>query len=497
MLTVVSKLTHLLRSIIQGRSWAYPEHDWQRKFADYDRFRYYITGEVFKELADPEDAESPLRYPLKINLCEDVADIETSYFWGEHGDDDLVQFNIPPLKHGREQPSELAQTQAGRIEERLTQLWRNNKINSMLDQAYYDSFTDGGIYFRQRYDPALMAVQIQPLLAQYVFPRWHPLDLNKLLEVVISFEMLKSDAKDLFGIEGDSSGTTCLYWEKWTPFTFEQAIDNVVVEDRINPYGFIPIVYIPRLRTGADFYGRSGVSPLIGIQNQINERMADLGDGINYNSHPIRWVKNYPGNVDEMPLGADALWDLGTETQTMGDPEVGVLESRSDYQGATRYIQTLVETAQDLAHVPPIARGRDEGSQRSGVTLIVRMLPLVKMINRVRIWWNDGLTEISRQALVIDATWNKRSYTLAEVYEHLIRPKFWPILPKDEQVLVDQNIALVNAALKHPIDAMTDLGDTNAQENYEKIMAHQREIEGIGGPRTQFQTTRRIIREGV
>ena len=209
MLSVVSRLTGLLRNIIQSRSWSYPERDWQRKFSDYDRYRYHITGQVFTELADPDDPESPLRYPLKINVTEDVADIETSYFWGEHGDDDLVQFNIPPLKHGREQPSDLAQDTARKIEERLTGIWHRNKINSMMDQSYFDCFTDGGIYFRQRYDPVLQTVQIQPLLAQYVFPRWHPLDLNKLLEVVISFEMWKSDARDIFGTEGDSSGNIC------------------------------------------------------------------------------------------------------------------------------------------------------------------------------------------------------------------------------------------------------------------------------------------------
>lgn len=495
MLSVVSRLTQVLRSIIQGRSWSYPERDWQRKFSDYDRYRYHITGEVFDELADPGDPESPLRYPLKINVAQDVADIETGYFWGEHGDDDLVQFNVPALKHGREKPSELAQQTASRIEDRLTHIWRGNKINSMLDQAYFDCFTDGGIYFRQRYDPISQTVQIQPLLAQYVFPRWHPLDLNKLLEIVISFEMWKSDARDIYGIEGDSAGTTCLYWERWTPFTYEQSIDSTVIADQINPYGFIPIVYIPRLRTGADFYGRSGVDPLIGVQNQINERMADLGDGINYHSHPIRWVKNYMGNVDDLPLGPDDVWDLGTASTTMGEPEAGVLTSPSDYTGAMRYIQALVETAQDLAHIPPVARGRDEGSQRSGVTLIVRMLPLVKLINRVRIWWRDGIADASLQALVIDRRWNARGYTMDELHAHEVRPKFWPILPKDEQALIDQNIALVNAALKHPADAMKDLGDTNAEENYEKIMEYQRGLAEISGPQVKYSSTRRTVQE--
>lgn len=495
MLSVVGKLTQFLRSIIQGRSWSYPERDWQRKFADYDRYRYHITGEVFNEMADPSDSESPLRYPLRINVAEDVADIETGYFWGEHGDDDLVQFNVPALKHGREQPSELAQSAASRIEERLTEIWRRNKINSMLDQAYFDYFTDGGIYFRQRYDPILRTVQIQPLLAQYVFPRWHPLDLNKLLEVVISFEMWKSDAKDIYGIEGDSSGTTCLYWERWTATTYEQSIDSTVLVDQVNPYGFIPIVYIPRLRTGADFYGRSGVEPLIGVQNQINERMADVGDGINYHSHPIRWVKNYMGNVDDLPLGPDDVWDLGTSSTTMGEPEAGVLTSRSDYAGAMKYIQALVETAQDLAHIPPIARGRDEGSQRSGVTLIVRMLPLVKLINRLRLWWRDGLSEVSKQALAMDRMWNARGYTSDELYAHEVRAKLWPILPKDEQALIDQNISLVTNALKHPIDAMKDMGDTSAEDSYERIMEYQKELEKLGGSRQQYTTTRRIIQE--
>ena len=75
---------------------------------------------------------------------------------------------------------------------------------------------------------------------------------------------------------------------------------------------------------------------------KLNARLADVGDNINNAAHPIRWIRNYRGDVSrDLEVGADVLWDLGQGTPGGENPEVGVLAARPEPSSTFRFVNFL------------------------------------------------------------------------------------------------------------------------------------------------------------
>ena len=80
----------------------------------------------------------------------------------------------------------------------------------------------------------------------------------------------------------------------------------------VNPWGVVPFVYIPRMRT-TSWWGDALSADITRPQDELNRRVADMGDSINYNAHPVYWGYNLPRNFNakNYPLGPNAMWDMG------------------------------------------------------------------------------------------------------------------------------------------------------------------------------------------
>jgi hypothetical protein len=208
-------------------------------------------------------------------------------------------------------------------------------------------------------------------------------------------------------------------------------------------------VYIPRLRTNA-WYGDAITPDIMQVQDELNMRVADIGEAINYNSHAIRYGKNLPRgfNSDNFPLGPQAMWDLGRSIGQGDGPEVGLMEIKNPVpEQALKYIDFLYNWARTGAFAPPIAFGEDDGGgQRSGRTLEIRMWPLLRATRRSRGYMASGLQRVIK---IASKMWQQKKYenvsqfALERITEGTIVPDFWPILPKDEQAIVDRVVKLM------------------------------------------------------
>ena len=180
-------------------------------------------------------------------------------------------------------------------------------------------------------------------------------------------------------------------------------------------------------------------------------RLADLGDAINYNAHPIRWGFNLPRSFDSnnFPIGPEAFWDLGRVLGNNPEPTVGLLEAKNPVpEPAFKFVEFIYDWSRTSAFAPPIAFGEDTGGgQRSGRTLEIRMWPLLRATRRSRGYMANGLKRImaiSARILEQKQFPNISQHELARSVDGTVVPDFWPLMPKDQAATVDEVVKLLS-----------------------------------------------------
>jgi len=233
-----------------------------------------------------------------------------------------------------------------------------------------------------------------------------------------------------------------------------------------NPFGFVPIVYIPHQRTGK-FYGESLISEAaIGITREINLRTADAGDATNDQSHSVLVTRNVRGTPQLMKLGNGVnVINLG------GSQSISGSDQQPDMFAVTRssITQPMLDLNNELRNdirkelfVPAIAEGdTGVGSQRSAVTLVVQMWPLTSHVKAERAYWSTGLTAFNKMILKILAA--KGEYNIKEEHTSIrIKNKWSPILPRDREAFVQELVARAGVnlgSLEHLIALIGDVED--------------------------------------
>jgi len=419
-----------------------PNPAWDIQIKKYDDYNRYFYGDVFSEVVNRGTAEEPsepaLLYPLRINLVRMMCFTHLQMFLGQWEDQ---VFALTPKQSKRgERLDQWAQDTI----EFLETVWDESNFNSRIVDAALSMIIYGGAVFKVAFDPTLSTrIRIDHILPEYFFPRWHPMDPDKLLEATISFRMSVEDAKLAYGYEptGNESETV-MYVESWTKDRVDVSIAGEPMEKYCgaNPYGFIPFVYIPRIRAPGDFYGLAVPEDILGLSNELNVRLADIGDRIQYSAHPQWVVSNYAGTTKTWEIGKDSIINLGTGLAGLA-PTLTSLPPVAEPASSFRYIDFILDLSRMAAMSPPVAFGTDEGSQRSALTLSFRMWPLVQQSRLARLNWTTGIASLHKMVIEIRINRDKgrtddkipTSWLKARIV-----PKWSPILPPDRSQVVDE-----------------------------------------------------------
>lgn len=412
------------------------------KYEEWDR---YFTGEIFDERSESlaeNDEEPPLLYPLRINLCKMMCIIHAQALLGQW-EDRIVRWSVQPKKD-----TKAAKALADDVESKISGVWDDNLVDQFFAETSLGLTRYGGIVIKLMADPSLPnGVRIEAVNPRYFVPRWHPTDTSKILECWVQFQVTRKDAEEVYGVQfDDTSDNQGLVWysEHWTPQAYTVVVDGKVVPDFSgpNPYGFVPFVYIPRIRSINEFYGMSVIEDVMGLQDELNLRLADMGDRINYTAHPVRWVRNYRGKKDNLFISPDHFIDLGASIGDQHDPEMGSLPAETEPASTLSYINFIWDLSKYTVMTPPVALGQDEGSQRSGLTLTLRMWPLEQTAKWTRIFLQSGLKQVNdmilRIKLIRDYLDDVADPITSEHLGHSVKATFAPILPRDRMDLINE-----------------------------------------------------------
>lgn len=488
----------------------FPMQQWYDQSGRYVAYWAWFNGDVLAQAKQGEDGEILFRFPLRVNVLRDIVRKNTSLLFGEveDGPNPLVTTHVQPKgKLNNSVPTETEYKVAAICENIVNQVWTQSDGRSIQQEAGELCQFLGGHVFKVSYEAWHTEVDIPIFIrswkADLFLPVWKQNDYWELEEAYVVSRIEAAQAKNDYGVE--TNGAFVYYIEHWTKKNYSfyingKAITRVVngesitFKDLVNPFGFVPFIYIPHLREGS-FYGTSHVPDLVGLIEEYNSAMANLGDAIQDSIKRERFIRNAPRrNKVTLPSGVIAT-DLGSESPgTTNPPDAFVEDPPTLSQGLANYPSEVYKQIRRTASMPPVADGEDEGSQRSGVTLDVRFWPATAHAKVERGYWETGLNHIAKMILKMCIEKNLFSGVDPEtkIFESQINKlafsQNWsPQLPRDRAAEVTEYLARLQQGGMSIKMFLRLIGDVDNIEQEEKDIKEWKQwLASVEQPQDQF-----------
>lgn len=415
----------------------------------YQELEQWFSGEALNEFIEAAKNQKVAKYPIRVNPPYGFVLKHAYALFGDFPDEIDGPLVDPYVKTNDGEVNDNTK----RLSNVLYQMWTENNGGALQIENGIMSQIYGGCIFRLAWDPLnpLLTTKIRiETIRPYEFiaiPRDG--DFWTLNEAWIVKKISARTAKQQYGVEISTSDA--YYIEHWLPNQYEITVNDspigITYGDEIfkiggeNPFGFVPMVYIPHVRH-KNFYGDSMIQEAIkGLTREYNARLADGGDAVSEDTHQIGVMSNVRGTPSIIePIPGLRLLNIGSNQQLVGsdvEPKIDFPVKQKATESVIKLSELLYDQLRREAFVPAVAEGEDEGSQRSSVTLTTRMYPLVSHIKQERALWSTGLRVLHRMAFsmmaikgVMDITDNDTKMRFTS--------KWYPVLPRDREQIVNE-----------------------------------------------------------
>jgi hypothetical protein len=458
----------------------------------YAEMETWYDGTILEDQGDKSGKDVDI-YPVRINPVRGAVVKHAAVLFGDVVDDGrpLVIPRMVPREG-----DEASKTMAADAEEALNMLWYENHGRAIQLRNGLLSQYLGGAVFKLTYVPEERWRTI-PIRIELIHPKdfvatADASDFWRLRRGWIVRMVSKELAKE-YGVDiKDESGWLL---EDWSHGTYKVTIDGQLASKRIggtkerrplggaNPFGFVPMTYIPHTRT-KDFWGNSLISGLEGLIKEINLRAADYGDAVSEDAHAWLAMRNVNGTPRVIEL-ADGLKvvDLKSSPSVTGhesQPDIFSLKQASASEAMGKLWDRLYAQFRRDAHIPAVADGEDEGSQRSAMTLAFRMWPLFSHVTMERVQWTTGMNWFNTMALKMMAKPEIAAHmqkmgapTITASHSAMRMRQDWaPMFPRDREGIINEIVARASAkagSIETLLELAGDIEDIPAEK--EKIVA--------------------------
>lgn len=268
------------------------------------------------------------------------------------------------------------------------------------------------------------------------------------------------------GRDGKTSETEYeVYRQVWTIDRVSIYVGERQIQTMVNKYKFIPYIQIKNFPLHGKREGVSDIEDLIPLNAELNLKMSDISEIIDYHSAPITVV--YGARIGDLERGANKVWG--------GLPVNGKVENlrlEGDLTLANSYIERIKRAMHEVGNIPEGVLGGDLNiSNTSGVALQIMLLPLLERVKVKQVLTKEGIEEVNKAVLLI-----AEKEGLIKVPSELTRYEFFrnevtfnSILPKDE-ILELQGLEMeMKLGLESREGAMKRVGKSHIQKKIEDI----------------------------
>ena len=246
--------------------------------------------------------------------------------------------------------------------------------------------------------------------------------------------------------------------EVWTERDFQLWLEDTLLEDRTNPYGFIPFILFPNLREPKRFWGTSDIPLLVEPARELNRSLSQLATILELSGNPIAVLEGVE-QAQDIAVQPGAVWEVPERARAylLDLLQGGGVRLHIDY------VDVLYRALHDLSETPRTAFG-DNPRSLSGVALEMEMHPLLQKVRRKRLIRTVAYRRRIEMVLrLLEQHTGERYLPLR------IHVQWGPVLPQDRNRLVQEERTLVEAGLHSRRRAMALLGIDDPEAELEVV----------------------------
>jgi len=488
----------------------FPVAEYNSRKTIYDELAAWYSGAKL-DVKQTQGGRTVEKYPIKINPIRGAVYKHAYALFGEVHDDSRPL--APPVLR----PADRTQKDIAQLGQNfLNALWFENHGRTLMLRNGLISQVYGGCVFQTSYIPKGQKWRKYPIRIQDVHPANFvglPMsgDEYRLEEAWVVKATTAKEAMKAYNMPF-SEDELVYYVEYWNPEEYNITLNGQPIPtgefdnkgkplyyNGKNPFDAVPIVYIPHIRTNT-FWGDSLISDNVtGIVEELNKRVADYGDAVSDDSHKYYVVTNTSGKPDvyELAPGIRVI-QLPSSPNITGkesDPNMDELGRSSASQAMRDLNEQLYEHFRREAFIPAVADGEDEGSQRSALTLAMRMWPLLSHTAMERVYWGDGLAYLDQLILKVATAQNIGDVAQHEkqINDMRIERRWAPVLPRDREAFINELVNRASAnlgSLEHLLSLIDDIEDPEGEvEEIKKFLREVAKIEAEAQPKPEPQKT--------
>ena len=402
---------------------------------DTERMRSYRDNLSFYNGTQWQNRARPGERRLTFNYAKAVVDKIASYLMT--GMTTIVE----PAD-----PSPESADRARRAQEALRRVHEENHLEALDFDTELDTAILGDGAYKVTWDSQEERVRVSAPDVQGLFAWWIADDPSRVWRIASRYRLSTEEAAMLYGVEAPKRQAVTVV-EAWTEEVFQLWVESTLVQERANPYGFLPFVVFPNLRVPKGFWGESDIPPLVEPARELNRALSQLSMIIELSGNPIAVLEGVE-RAEDIAVQPGAVWELPERARAylLDLLQGGGVKLHVDF------IELIYRTIHDLSETPRTSFG-DNPRALSGVALEMELHPLLQRVRRKR--------------LARTAAYKRRNEMILRVLEQRTGARYlpvrqqimWgPVLPQDRGRLVRDEQLLVSAGIHSHRTAMEALG---------------------------------------
>jgi len=396
--------------------------------------------------------ERPGEKRLTFNYARVVIDKLTSYLMSG------VKIVVDPADD-----SAPAKETARRAEKALQQVYEENGLEQLDFETETDCAVLGDACYKVVWDAEESRVRVTAPDIQGVYVWTRADDISGVWRVASRYVMDSESAGELYGVK--PKGRTAAVVELWTAQDFALWVDNARIEQKDNPFGFIPFIIFPNLCQPKQYWGISDLEQILEPQREFNRAMSQLSRILELSGNPIAVLENVESSED-IAVKPGAVWNIPEDAKAylLDLLQGGGVQLHIDY------INLLYRTLHDVSESPRAAFGGTE-KDLSGIALEIELQPLLQKVSRKRAIRTVVYTQRARMILSLLEKSGGVDFGGCRV-----RVVWGPVLPHDTARVVASEQVMVRGGIHSRRTAMNELGVKDPEQEFARWLEERETI---------------------